>query len=226
MREYDSYFFDLFHTLVCLEPHPEPGERECAILGISAREWSRAAEFDYGRRAQGAISDPDLIVERIVRSVCPDADARIVARVTATRKQRFRKALMEPAPETLRTLLKLRERGKRLVLVSNADALDALFWEESPLRRCFDAAVFSFRVGCMKPDPRIYRIAMERAGTLGSRSVFVGDGGHGELAGAKAVGMDAILMTGIIKQLWPEAIPELAKDADFCIEGLGALLEW
>ena len=53
--------------------------------------------------------------------------------------------------------------------------------------------------------------------------VFVGDGGHGELAGARAVGLHTILFSGVIQHTWPERIPALLADADSHISSLDQL---
>ncbi|HEY8030652.1 MAG TPA: HAD family hydrolase, partial [Gaiellaceae bacterium] len=53
---------------------------------------------------------------------------------------------------------------------------------------------FSSAVGLRKPDPQIYRLACERLGVEPHESVFVGDGGNDELAGAERVGMRAVLI--------------------------------
>jgi putative hydrolase of the HAD superfamily len=53
--------------------------------------------------------------------------------------------------------------------------------------------------------------------------VFVGDGGHDELAGAKAAGLDTVLTTELIADLWPESIPKLAMGADYVVGSLSEL---
>ena len=58
----------------------------------------------------------------------------------------------------------------------------------------FDAEVFSSRVGLAKPDPRIYLHCCESLGIEPRQAVFVGDGANDELAGARRVGMEAILI--------------------------------
>ena len=224
MRDYDCYFFDLFHTLVLLEPNPEPADNEFSILGIERAAWTRAAMEDYAARATGARRDPEEIVAAMVAHTGVSADAERVARVLEARKRRYRRTFSVIRPSVLATLAALRADGKTLVLVSNADALDSLYWQESPLSRYFRAAIFSWEVGCMKPDSRIYELALERSGAARDRSVFIGDGGHDELAGAKAAGLDAVLTTELIADLWPAEIPALARHADRVIRNLGELV--
>ena len=68
----------------------------------------------------------------------------------------------------------------------------ALMWPETEFRGLFDAEVFSATCGLRKPDPRIYRLALDRLGVEPEEAVFVGDGANDELAGAERVGMRAI----------------------------------
>lgn len=224
MKEFDWYLFDLFHTLVRVDPHPVEASREHRLLGLSQDEWSERTEFDYERRARGAVTDPDEIVAGIARSIDPSVAGERLAAVIATRKARFRRALVEVDPEILGALRALRARGKPLALVSNADALDRLYWDESPLAPLFETAVFSCDVGVMKPERAIYAIALERLGADAGRTAFVGDGGHGELSGARAAGLSTVLATGIIKGLWPGKIASLARDADFTVDSLRELI--
>lgn len=78
-----------------------------------------------------------------------------------------------------------------IVLVSNAtlrleEDLDAL-----GLTYFFDDVVNSARVGAMKPDRRIYRIAAERAGARPERCLFIDDRAE-NVEAAAALGMTGV----------------------------------
>jgi putative hydrolase of the HAD superfamily len=65
--------------------------------------------------------------------------------------------------------------------------------------------VFSNAVGLAKPDPRIYLHCCELLGVEPNEAVFVGDGANDELAGARRVGMEAILIHREGEDpFWPE----------------------
>lgn len=55
-----------------------------------------------------------------------------------------------------------------------------------------DDAVVSGEIGIVKPDPRIFEIALERAGTSADRAVFIDDS-PANVEGAIAVGIDAFV---------------------------------
>jgi len=61
-------------------------------------------------------------------------------------------------------------------------------WEMTPL---FDAIVLSGEVGVMKPDPRIYQLALARLDVQPEQAVFIDDFQH-NIDGARAVGMQGI----------------------------------
>jgi putative hydrolase of the HAD superfamily len=80
-----------------------------------------------------------------------------------------------------------------------------LLWPESEFAGLFDAEIFSNAIGLSKPDPRIYLHCCELLGVEPHEAVFVGDGANDELAGARRVGMDAILIHRAGEDpFWPE----------------------
>ena len=62
--------------------------------------------------------------------------------------------------------------------------------------RLFETHIFSFRVGAMKPDERIYAAATEAAG-VAPGEIFFTDDLPDNVAGAKAAGWDAVLYTSV-----------------------------
>jgi putative hydrolase of the HAD superfamily len=99
-----------------------------------------------------------------------------------------------PRPGAVETLRELRERGYLVGLITVCSQDVETLWPESEFEGLFDAEVFSSRVGLSKPDPRIYLHCCESLGVEPHQAVFVGDGANDELAGARRVGMEAILI--------------------------------
>jgi putative hydrolase of the HAD superfamily len=81
----------------------------------------------------------------------------------------------QPFPETRRTLEEFRRAGLRLGIVSNAWPSLERTYLSLGLSDFFDAFVISSKLGCLKPDPRIYRDAVEQIGVDPKSILFVDD---------------------------------------------------
>jgi HAD superfamily hydrolase (TIGR01509 family) len=91
-------------------------------------------------------------------------------------------------------LASLRERGVKTALVSNCSHSTRPVVERLGLDSAFDRVVLSFEVHAMKPEPAIYRAALEQLGGVPpGRAVFVDDQPP-YCDGATATGMDARLI--------------------------------
>lgn len=187
-----AVFFDLFFTLANLEYQKE---NEFTLLGISRSEWESSAENPqvYNLRATGKIKDEKEMIKSMVAGLSFSVKDRQLEKLVEIRNERYRNSLTDIHPDILFTLKHLKEKGLKLCLVSNADIIDKKYWPVSPLKDYFDDAIFSCDVGIVKPDKAIYQLAMEKLGVDAADSLFIGDGGSDELAGAKAVGMTTVL---------------------------------
>ncbi|MDD5544253.1 MAG: HAD-IA family hydrolase [Acidobacteriia bacterium] len=68
------------------------------------------------------------------------------------------------------------KKHHRLLLLSNTDPFHAAFLKERfPVLEKFDARVFSFEVGAMKPDLKIYEAASHAAQAPADRILYVDD---------------------------------------------------
>ncbi len=77
-------------------------------------------------------------------------------------------------------------------LISNAwSNARRVFTDVFPLADAFDVMVISAEERVMKPDPRIYRIALERLGAPAGESIFVDDVLE-NVRGAQALGMRGV----------------------------------
>ena len=96
-----------------------------------------------------------------------------------------------PYPDTLEVLRRLPEQGVRTAVVSNIafDFRPAF----AAIGAHADEFVLSFEVGAVKPDPRIFEIALERLGVDASEAVMVGDSEEAD-GGAEALGCGFLLV--------------------------------
>lgn len=82
----------------------------------------------------------------------------------------------------------------RLGIVSNASGTVRAAFERIGLAHFFETIVDSGVEGVEKPDPRIFRLALERMGESAERAAYVGDIYHVDVLGARAAGLRAVLL--------------------------------
>jgi len=218
MSDIKGLIFDLFFTLINPMCEDFVRDSEYAVLGMERGEFERRNGIDYSVRGGGQIRDPYEMMRHILRGL--DLSGDLLRRATDARLERIRRALYSVEPKNLDVLKNLRERGFKTALLSNADGMDICHWQGSPLSAAFDEVIFSCDAGLLKPDPEIFRLALDSLGLPAARVLYVGDGGHNELRGAREAGMTAILTTEYITSVWPDKIPALKGDADYHIEHL------
>ncbi|MCR4633826.1 MAG: HAD family hydrolase [Erysipelotrichaceae bacterium] len=106
-------------------------------------------------------------------------------------------------PETVETLLALREKGLKLGLLSNGDS----FSQHNKIDHVqvapyFDAVMVSGDIGIHKPDRRIYDMMSEKLGVNNEECLMVGDVFSTDILGAYNAGMpSAFVCTDPEKQL-------------------------
>jgi putative hydrolase of the HAD superfamily len=96
--------------------------------------------------------------------------------------------------DVLPTLRQLQAEGYRLGLISNFEEWLEEMLVELEVGDFFDTRVISGSAGVEKPDPQIYRIALDRAGIEPGVSVHVGDSPYLDIEPASSVGMKTVLL--------------------------------
>ncbi len=108
-------------------------------------------------------------------------------------------------PHLAQTLAQLRREGYRIGLVSNTGRTWGRYLrpiqDELGIGKYFDARVFSDETRTRKPDPRIFRRALERLHLRPEEVVHIGDDVDADVAGAKDLGMRAVWFNA---GFWPE----------------------
>jgi len=100
---------------------------------------------------------------------------------------------LKPYASELLTLL--RNNGCKLAIVSNTEEIVTSHdLDQFDMRRHFETVVLSSVVGVSKPDPRIFRIALQRLGVLAQECLFVGDDYDCDYRGPERVGLRPVLL--------------------------------
>lgn len=96
-------------------------------------------------------------------------------------------------PDAAQTLSSLRAGGFRLGLITNGSVrMQNAKLKCLALEPAFDTVLISDAEGVSKPDPEIFRRALERLDTTADRSVFVGDHPEVDVFGARRAGMKSV----------------------------------
>jgi putative hydrolase of the HAD superfamily len=91
-------------------------------------------------------------------------------------------------------LIKLSSEGYNLGVISNWDKTALPILEKNKLAPLFKDIIISSDVGCEKPDPEIFNIALERASVSASDCLYVGDNYYDDGIGSTKVGMDFVIV--------------------------------
>jgi HAD superfamily hydrolase (TIGR01662 family) len=212
MQPVRAVLFDYGHTLVdfrrteeaLLDAYRQISARIEAVAYMEVPELldlvervaggiERVIEESYAARRLEELDQSALLRESFA-AIGFDLPDDVLAHVVALDHSAYSNSITAE-PATMATLTALKDAGYRMGLVSNVTLLPALMREDLT-RLGFDAfleaTVFSSEVGVRKPDPRIFRAALDRLGADPGETVFVGDRRFDDVTGAQAVGMRGV----------------------------------
>ncbi len=118
-----------------------------------------------------------------------------------------------PIPGALDAVREIKLLGFRLGVVSNAEGRVERDLSAAGYDGLFGAVVDSHLVGVEKPDPAIFRIALERLGATPETAIYLGDVPAIDVEGARAAGIAPVLLDRF--DLYPAAeVPRLRAPAE------------
>jgi putative hydrolase of the HAD superfamily len=169
-----------------------------AVSGDVLRRGEPAAKFSIDRSAVIGSSDDAqrgwVYLHRVLENAGIARSAAVDAALDELGTYHMTHNLWEHVPADVRPALeRLAATGRQLVVVSNANGLIERLFARLDLARFFTVICDSCVEGVEKPDPRFFRIALDRAGARPETTVHVGDLYHVDVLGARAAGLDAIL---------------------------------
>jgi len=100
---------------------------------------------------------------------------------------------LRPDPDVVPTLKALTGSGYKLGIVSNGRTVKQ--WEKinrMGLQSYFQTVVISEDVGCEKPDPKIYKVALAKLHVSPENAIYVGDHPETDILGANRAGMISV----------------------------------
>jgi putative hydrolase of the HAD superfamily len=204
----EMVFFDAGETI--LHPHPSFPElfaRVCKRHGFDVETTrvravqERLAPHLVDLAEDTGVENPSLSPDDSLRfwshlyrrllAELDHQDEALVSRLYATFSSSASYRLFD---DVLPNLKALHDRGYRLGLISNFEQWLEEMLVELEVGHLFDTAVISGLEGVEKPDPGIYRIALDRAGVRAPAAVHVGDSPAMDVAPASSAGMGTVLL--------------------------------
>ena len=193
--KFQAVIFDLFGTLV---------DDFAASVGQTYTELAKALQVPVEQfmplwrqttkmRSDGTFQTVEAGIEHVCGIMGLRVGAEEMTKAVEIRLEQARRAL-EPRPEAVATLARLRDDGYKTGLLSNCSVEIPIVWPQTLFADLIDPAVFSCRARLMKPDPRIYQLACERLGVRPEDCLYIADGENHELAAATKVGLHSVLV--------------------------------
>jgi len=197
-RPLRAVLFDAGNTLVFLDyarmaqavgaalgcPSPKPTWRD--TFPTRLRQWNRLLEAIR-------IARPPTFKALFLRAGIP-ADRLGEVRECLAGLHRERHLWSSVGPRSAESLARLRAAKLKLGIVSNSDGRVEEALEAAGLRQYFDAVIDSALIGVEKPDPRIFQAALAALDVEPDEALYVGDLYQVDVVGARAAGIEAILL--------------------------------
>jgi HAD superfamily hydrolase (TIGR01509 family) len=170
------------HVTTTVEALAESESIARTTIDRRVRDGGRSSEAwrDYVRILLTRVGAPPERTEEIIDTLA-EAHQRVGLWTVA----------IDGAVQTVRAL---KDAGHRLGVVSNAEGRVAIDLAGAGYEGLFETIVDSHVVGVEKPDPAIFRIALERMNATPETTVFLGDVPAVDVAGARAAGLTAVLL--------------------------------
>jgi len=223
---YTDLIFDLYGTLVDIhtEESPRVWEQTALFFGYYGASFTGPALKEAFREAmarreadagQSYECFPDIPFEKVMEELFVSRGIRDNAPAMGVQAAQLFRILstdyIRLYPRVRESLARLRQRGCRLWLLSNAQRI--FTWYELlhlGLSQDFDGIYISSDYGCRKPDRRFFRALLEEQGLSPEHCLMIGNDRETDIAGAKAVSLHTLYMhTALTPAHQQEADPEL-----------------
>lgn len=121
------------------------------------------------------------------------------------------KLLAKPFPDTIPALKKLKKDYK-IILISNTDCFSVeAVMEKYDMKKLFDAMIFSYKVGMLKSNPKMFETALKKVKVKKEDAIMVGDSIESDVAGAENAGIKPILIDRNERREYKDKIKSLKE---------------
>jgi putative hydrolase of the HAD superfamily len=224
-----AIFFDAGNTLIHMDYDAIAAAlgREgvsATVAEVRSAEWRARIRLDASF-APGASTEHPSTGDRYLAFLLDELGVRSAETMTALAA--WRRGYNPPRglwtaidPTAEPALLMARQAGVATAVISNSNGTIAGILRTIGLARHLDFVIDSSEVGVEKPDPRIFRIALERAALPATEAAYIGDLYSIDVVGARAAGLHAVLVDP--GRCWP---PRDCPTAPTVLDAVRRLLE-
>lgn len=235
-QEYEAYVFDLYGTLVDIRTdearrevweklalfygyygaryEPEELKKRYEVLVHGKEEELRSKWKEDPRYAHEA--SPEIEITEVFLALFAEQGVQADETLAVHAGQFFRVLATDYVKSyqgTEALLAQLKERGKQIYLLSNAQRIFTEYEMHTlDIAQYFDDILISSDYQTKKPDERFFRILMERHGLMPERTLFVGNDSRCDISGAKQVGFATFYVNSNIS---PKG--DSGEEADYCV---------
>ena len=176
----------------------------------------------WGRYGRGEVTKEWLHLQRFLkpllkeyRPAAPDraqstdlyGDKEELAHEMGTEFLRLTNKYFRLLPDAEKVVKYLASKYPLTIISNGFKEVQYYKFEHSGLAPYFTHTIISEEVGINKPQPEIFRIAIERNGITADEAVMIGDSYTSDIAGAKAAGIDQVWITNEgVKELRSEGV--------------------
>jgi putative hydrolase of the HAD superfamily len=189
-----------YGAVLCHPPFPHEIARMSRALGVPPERFPSL--YEHGR---DAYDRGDLTTKQYWEGVARQAGVELAPDVVDALAQWDKEMWSRANTEMTDWVASLQVAGYKTALLSNmqGDMIEHVRGK-FPWLGDFDEQIFSSEVRLIKPDPALYRRALEKLGAEASETIFIDDREE-NVEGARAVGMTAFRY---------RSLPELRRDLE------------
>jgi len=224
--KYKHIFFDLDRTLWDFEASAEQAfdvifeKYNLKAVGVKSGVHFHEVYTKHNNRLWdlyrvGKITKDDLRGKRFFLTLKDfDVEDKELAEKIGIEYTTISPKLVNLFPNAMEILDYLFPKYKLHIITNGFSEVQDVKLKSSDMGKYFDKVITSERAGVKKPDIRIFRFAMEQAGTRAGDSIMIGDDYNVDILGAQNVGMDQVFFN-----------PQKLSNANTCTFEIDDLIE-
>lgn len=185
-----AVIFDLWETL---------GTKNIAVSKTLQEKFHISKTDDYGRKYEEAVQlerweTEREMAEHFLSEFGVEISSENIEFVIEVFKQGIVKATLFGGMREL--LVSLKQKGLKVGLLSNTTIFESVVLEHLEIRNLFDAIVFSWQKGNLKPSHEAFNHILGELGVSKEETVFIDDGKK-NVEAARSLGMQGIVFENI-----------------------------